>query len=121
MQDINNIRHRTASGRLTYNRASHRAGLGGRVTRSRTMLGIALPRQRPERGPAGFGARIGRLVDAIELAIEVRRERRMLLGLDDHTLKDLGLARGDAYAEAARVCWDIPSESSAPTTADRSR
>ena len=78
------------------------------------MLGIALPRQRPEHGPAGFGARIGRLVDAIELAIEVRRERRMLLGLDDHTLKDLGLARGDAYAEAVRACWDIPAESSAP-------
>ena len=83
------------------------------------MLGIALPRQRPERGPAGFGARIGRLLDAIELAIEVRRERRMLLGLDDHTLKDLGLARGDAYAEAVRACWDIPAESSAPDIGGR--
>lgn len=85
------------------------------------MLGIAPPRQRPERGPAGLGQRIGRLIDAIELAIEVRRERRMLLGLDDHTLKDLGLARGDAYAEAVRACWDIPAESSASDTAGSSR
>src|SRR5215470_14442924 len=98
-----------------------RAGVGGRVTRSGTMLGIALARQRPERGPAGFAAGIGRLVDAIELAIEMRRERRMLLGLDDHTLKDLGLARGDAYAEAVRACWDIPAESAAPNTVDRAR
>lgn len=79
------------------------------------------PPPHPERALAGFGARIGRLVDAIELAIEVRRERRMLLGLDDYTLKDLGLARGDAYAEATRACWDIPVESSAPKTAGSSR
>jgi uncharacterized protein YjiS (DUF1127 family) len=85
------------------------------------MLGIAPPRQRPERGPAGLGARIGRLVDAIELAIEVRRERRMLLGLDDYTLKDLGLARGDAYAEATRACWDVPAEPTAPKIAGRSQ
>jgi uncharacterized protein YjiS (DUF1127 family) len=81
------------------------------------MLGIAPAPQRPERGLAGLGQRIGRLVDAIELAIEVRRERRMLLGLDDHTLKDLGLARGDAYAEATRACWDVPADSSAHKTA----
>ena|SRR5262245_20957371 len=118
MQDINNIRYRYASGRLTYHRASHPSGARGVGSRG---VEIALPRQRPERGPAGFGARIGRLLDAIELAIEVRRERRMLLGLDDHTLKDLGLARGDAYAEAVRACWDIPAESSAPDIADRSR
>jgi uncharacterized protein YjiS (DUF1127 family) len=85
------------------------------------MPEIAPPPPRPERALAGFGARIGRLVDAIELAIEVRRERRVLLGLDDHTLKDLGLARGDAYAEATRACWDVPAESSVPHTAGRAR
>jgi uncharacterized protein YjiS (DUF1127 family) len=37
----------------------------------------------------------------------------MLLGLDDRALKDLGLARGDAYAEATRACWDIPKDSPA--------
>ena len=85
------------------------------------MPDIAPPQPRPERSLAGFGARIGRLVDAIELAIEVRRERRMLLGLDDHTLKDLGLARGDAYAEATRACWDVPADALAHKTAGRSQ
>jgi len=85
------------------------------------MPDIAPTQPRPERAVAGFGARIGRLVDAIELAIEMRRERRMLLGLDDHTLKDLGLARGDAYAEAARACWDVPADAPAPRTAGRSQ
>jgi Domain of unknown function (DUF1127) len=45
----------------------------------------------------------------------------MLLGLDDYTLKDLGLARGDAYAEATRACWDVPAESTAPKIAGSSR
>ena len=84
------------------------------------MLDIALP-PRPERGLAGFGLRIGRLIDAIELAVEMRRERRMLLGLDDRALTDLGLARADAYAEATRACWDIPGDSSAHRTAGSSR
>jgi hypothetical protein len=41
--------------------------------------------------------------------------------LDDRALKDLGLARGDAYAEATRACWDIPLASSAHETARGSR
>ena len=84
------------------------------------MPDIALP-ARPERALVGFGARVGRLIDAIELAIEVRRERRMLLGLDDHTLKDLGLARGDAYAEATRACWDVPEDAPAHKSSGRSQ
>lgn len=77
------------------------------------MSDTAFPPARPERGLAGFGQRLGRLVDAIELAVEMRRERRMLLALDDRALKDLGLAKGDAYAEATRACWDIPRNCSA--------
>jgi hypothetical protein len=41
--------------------------------------------------------------------------------LDDRALKDLGLARADAYAEATRACWDIPGDSSAHRTAGSSR
>ena len=77
------------------------------------MLDSVLPPARAERGLAGFGQRIGLLVDAIERAIDVRRERRMLLGLDDRALKDLGWARGDAYAEAVRACWDVPTAGAA--------
>ena len=57
------------------------------------------------------GARIARLIarllGAIELAFRVRRERRILLAMDDRMLKDLGL-NGIAYAEASRPFWDVP-------------
>jgi uncharacterized protein YjiS (DUF1127 family) len=65
----------------------------------------AIPR--PRGGRARAGTRIGRLVGAIELALQVRRERRILLGLDDRMLKDLGL-NGVAYKEANRPFWDVP-------------
>jgi len=60
-------------------------------------------------GLARAGRRITRLVGAIELALQVRRERRLLLGMDDRTLKDLGL-NGIAYAEATRPFWDVPAD-----------
>jgi uncharacterized protein YjiS (DUF1127 family) len=50
---------------------------------------------------------LARIFAAVELAIEVRRERRMLRGLDDRALKDLGL-NGRADAEASRPFWDLP-------------
>jgi uncharacterized protein YjiS (DUF1127 family) len=60
-------------------------------------------------GLARTGARIARLLGRIELALQVRRERRILLGMDDRTLKDLGL-NGIAYAEASRPFWDVPAD-----------
>jgi uncharacterized protein YjiS (DUF1127 family) len=58
-------------------------------------------------GIARTGARIARLIGAIELALQVRRERRILLAMDDRMLKDLGL-NGIAYTEASRPFWDVP-------------
>jgi uncharacterized protein YjiS (DUF1127 family) len=52
---------------------------------------------------------LARIFAAIELAIEVRRERQMLGGLDDRALKDLGL-KGRAEAEAGRAFWDLPHD-----------
>ncbi len=39
----------------------------------------------------------------------LRRQRRMLVRLDDHALRDIGLSRADAQDEAARPIWDVPS------------
>jgi uncharacterized protein YjiS (DUF1127 family) len=49
------------------------------------------------------------LIRTIELAFQVRRERRMLLGMNDYMLKDLGLS-GIAEVEANRPFWDLPFE-----------
>ena len=59
--------------------------------------------------PRGIAKGITRLIRTIELAFQVRRERRMLLGMDDYMLKDLGLI-GIADVEANRPFWDVPLE-----------
>ncbi len=38
----------------------------------------------------------------------VRHERRMLRGLNDHILRDIGLTRAQASREVARPFWDAP-------------
>jgi uncharacterized protein YjiS (DUF1127 family) len=39
----------------------------------------------------------------------IRRERRQLLELTDHMLRDVGLTRAEARREAARPFWDVPA------------
>jgi uncharacterized protein YjiS (DUF1127 family) len=58
---------------------------------------------------ARTGARIAHLIGTIELALQVRRERRILLGMDARMLKDLGL-NGNAHVEANRPFWDVPAD-----------
>jgi len=48
------------------------------------------------------------LVATVTAMLRVRRERRQLLALDDRMLKDIGMSRGDAYAEASRPLHDVP-------------
>jgi uncharacterized protein YjiS (DUF1127 family) len=43
-------------------------------------------------------------------ALEVARQRRQLMTLDERTLKDIGITRADADHEAGRDFWDIPEE-----------
>ena len=74
------------------------------------MPGMAFSAQRPRFGVGRLAERIGRLALRIETALEVRRERRMLLGLDDSALRDMGFNRGQVYSEASRRCWDVPAE-----------
>ena len=38
-----------------------------------------------------------------------RRERRRLADMSDHLLKDIGLTREQAEAEASRHLWDVPA------------
>ncbi len=70
---------------------------------------IALPRHasstfaadRAQPARQMLGAAVGRLAAWGER----HRQRRALLGLDDATLKDIGLGRGDAFREAAKPFW----------------
>jgi uncharacterized protein YjiS (DUF1127 family) len=72
--------------------------------------------------PAGTGDRgIGRAVDAAIAAWEAQISRwqaRDLLGLDDHMLKDIGLARGDVH-EALRASSADPTAMLAETARRR--
>ncbi len=40
--------------------------------------------------------------------LDVARQRRQLLALDDKALKDIGISRNDALREANSFFWDIP-------------
>lgn len=48
------------------------------------------------------------LTDLIDLLLvwrERARQRRQLQALSDHMLRDIGLTRGDVYAEASKPFW----------------
>ena len=51
---------------------------------------------------------ITRLLYALPRLFALRRERRALLRLDDHMLRDVGLTRDAALSETARPVWDAP-------------
>jgi uncharacterized protein YjiS (DUF1127 family) len=59
---------------------------------------------------AGIAGRILGFICVLELALEVRRERQMLLNLDDRALKDIGLSRSQVWAEACRSLWEVPCD-----------
>jgi uncharacterized protein YjiS (DUF1127 family) len=74
------------------------------------MSNIALARSQPWHGLARFGRRISEYLIGLELALQVRRERRMLAGLRDGILKDIGLTRADVDLETHRTLWDVPAD-----------
>jgi uncharacterized protein YjiS (DUF1127 family) len=54
----------------------------------------------------GEGSSLGRsLIAWLRAAAERRRQRRVLAGLDDHLLRDIGLTREQALVEARRPPW----------------
>jgi uncharacterized protein YjiS (DUF1127 family) len=48
------------------------------------------------------------IFERLRRALAVRRQRQMLLTLDEHQLKDIGLSRADAEGEAGRRLLDLP-------------
>lgn len=72
------------------------------------MSSIARARPPYRAGRVRIAGGIRRLICVLDLALEVRRERRMLLSMDDRALKDIGFNRSKACAEACRSFWDIP-------------
>ncbi len=53
-------------------------------------------------------ARTG-LFTRLAQALAVHRQRRQLARLEDHLLRDIGLTRAAALAEAERPLWDAPA------------
>jgi uncharacterized protein YjiS (DUF1127 family) len=50
----------------------------------------------------------------LDRILEVRRQRRALLALDDRMLKDIGLSQADAWREANRPLLDLPEYRNRP-------
>lgn len=46
----------------------------------------------------------------LSFVLKVRAERRALMALSDHELKDLGLTRSGADVEASRGLLDLPAQ-----------
>lgn len=64
---------------------------------------IVLPRLVPGAAPRS-GGRAGFLAQA-QLWLERRAQRRTLLTMNDHLLKDIGVSRADAWREASKPFW----------------
>ncbi|CAO3410930.1 DUF1127 domain-containing protein [Azospirillum largimobile] len=46
-----------------------------------------------------------RLLDLLFSAMERRKQRRALMGLDDHLLKDIGVSRSEVEQEVSKPFW----------------
>jgi uncharacterized protein YjiS (DUF1127 family) len=67
---------------------------------------LARPRAEHDRGlPYPLGDALRNLVDQFMLWHERSRQRRHLARLSDHMLRDIGLTRGDVWAECEKPFW----------------
>jgi uncharacterized protein YjiS (DUF1127 family) len=62
----------------------------------------------PRASSTGVLRQIGQWVAHVRTAMTVARERRQLMQLDDRMLRDIGIGRSEAYAEASRSFGDLP-------------
>ena len=72
------------------------------------MSSFASAALRPWTGLTHFATSLSNLALSIGLAMQVRKERRMLMRLDDRALQDIGFDKGRAYGEGSRTFWDVP-------------
>ncbi|SHI94121.1 Uncharacterized conserved protein YjiS, DUF1127 family [Ruegeria lacuscaerulensis ITI-1157] len=63
------------------------------------MTQIAVPHPRPMSAP--------RQANWLQHVFSVARQRRALGRLDERALRDIGVTRSQAEAEAARPIWDV--------------
>ena len=72
---------------------------------------LAVPAQRPAaQAPLGMAQRgpgewVSRMAQAVTLWRERARDRRTLVELDEHILRDIGLTRTDVLSEAQKPFW----------------
>ena len=57
-----------------------------------------------------LGRQLARFVQIVAIAVDVHRERRRLLSMDESALKDMGFNKGQAHCEASRSFWDVPAD-----------
>jgi uncharacterized protein YjiS (DUF1127 family) len=72
------------------------------------MLSTHVGRSAPIASRQSAGRRLGRglaLLARIELWVERRQQRRALLELSDHVLKDIGISRSEALHEGGKPFW----------------
>lgn len=55
--------------------------------------------------PVRLGHGLRGLAGAVAGRFARARQRRLLLGLDDHLLRDIGVTRADALREAGKPFW----------------
>lgn len=68
--------------------------------------------ERDVRSGPSARALFGRLLKALEGTVTLlarwqdrRRDRRMLMEMDEHMLKDIGISRADVYQESRKPFW----------------
>lgn len=70
----------------------------------RALYRFSLPQTPPEHG--SLFAWPARVIDWIAATHERARQRVVLAGLEDHRLRDIGVTRAEALAEARRPFWE---------------
>ena len=77
------------------------------MTRNIGIMSLRAPARRMVK-PASLARWVTFAIERVLTMLEIYRQRRALLALDDRLLSDIGISRADAEGEAARRYWDLP-------------